>query len=222
MHAILFDIDGTLINSRGAGRAALAAAFASAFAREDPVEIEMSGRTDRSIARDWFRAHRLEDSDENWRKLSAAYLEHLPRTLVERQGHVLPGIPELLKLLGERENLLLGLLTGNTPEGARLKLAHFGIWEHFPFGAYGDVHLQRNAVAVDAVAHLRRHGEISPEDIVVIGDTPQDVRCARHIGAQAVAVLTGWHTRGELESAAPDVLLEDLTDAAALLRRLGA
>jgi phosphoglycolate phosphatase-like HAD superfamily hydrolase len=132
--------------------------------------------------------------------------------LCERGGHVLPGVAELLAILGERDDLHVGLLTGNTAGGARLKLAHFDLHERFAFGGYGDVHFNRNAVAADAHAELRRHSgrEIPAERIWVIGDTPHDVACARHIGASVIAVATGQHAREELEAARPDVLLDDL------------
>jgi phosphoglycolate phosphatase-like HAD superfamily hydrolase len=222
MRAILFDIDGTLIRTHGAGRAALSSAFTQVFDRVDEHEIDTRGRTDRAIVRDLFLAHGVEDSPENWRQLTAAYLEHLPRMLHERGGHVLPGVAELLAMLGERDDLHVGLLTGNTAGGARLKLAHFNLHERFAFGGYGDVHFDRNAVAAAAHAELRRHSgrEISTDNIWVIGDTPHDVTCARHIGAKVIAVATGQHAREELEAEQPDVLLDDLGDFIAVRRAL--
>ena len=124
----------------------------------------------------------------------------------------LPQLKPYLAMLGERNDVHVGLLTGNTAGGARLKLAHFDLHERFAFGGYGDAHLDRNAVAVEAHRELRRHSgrEFSAEQIWVIGDTPHDVTCARHIGAKVIGVATGQHARDELEAARPDVLLEDL------------
>lgn len=219
MQAILFDIDGTLIHTRGAGRAALSSAFTEVFDRVDEHEIDTRGRTDRAIVRDLFHAHGVEDSLAHWQKLSAAYLNHLPGQLRERSGWVLPGVTELLTRLAEREHWQMGLLTGNTAAGARLKLAHFGLYERFSFGGYGDEHYERNFVAADAQRqlHERAGRRIPAENIWVIGDTPHDVTCARYIGAKVLAVATGNHTRAELEAARPDVLLDDLSDVAAVL-----
>jgi len=223
MDAVLFDIDGTLVNTRGAGRAALEIAFAALSRDDGDAQIEMSGRTDRAIARDWLAAHGLEDSEENWRTLSRGYLEHLPATLCRRQGFVLPGVEELLETLTRRGDVQVGLLTGNMPDGARLKLEHFGIWRYFSFGAYGDAHLDRNAVADEALQQVQERASrpVAPGRVLVIGDTPHDVRCARHIGAVAVAVLTGWHTREELQAAGPDLLLDDLREGESVLDLLG-
>ena len=220
MHAILFDIDGTLVNTRGAGRAAIDAALQHHFGKRDEQQVEMSGRTDRAIARELFLAQGIEDSDENWQRLANGYFEHLPATLADRQGHILPGITALLETLSQRSDLIIGLLTGNSPQGAQIKLAHFDLWEYFEFGGFGDTHLAREAVAVDALRHVQRRADIAGDRVLVVGDTPLDIRCARHIGAKAIAVLTGWHTREELEAERPDVLLEDLEDQAALLTQL--
>lgn len=221
MHAILFDIDGTLINTRGAGRAALSQALEAVFGRGDEHQVEMSGRTDRSIVRELFLAQGVEDNLHNWEQLKAHYVECLPASIAARDGFVIPGITELLSHLSQREDLLLGLLTGNSQPGAEIKLTHFGIWEHFEFGAYGEKHHDRDSVAVDAVEQIRSQADIPAERIIVIGDTPHDIQCARHIGAKAVAVLTGWHTREELEATEPDELFEDLSELDEVLSRLG-
>src|SRR5262249_31625141 len=115
------------------------------------------------------------------------------------------------------------LLTGNIRRGAQLKLGHYGLWSHFPFGAFGDHHLCRNEVARSALGEIDRHcGQaIVPERIWVIGDTPLDVACARSIGANVVAVATGWHLPEQLAATDPDLLLHDLSDATPLLARVG-
>jgi phosphoglycolate phosphatase-like HAD superfamily hydrolase len=185
----------------------------------DEHEIDTRGRTDRAIVRDLFLAHGVDDSPEHWRLLAAAYLRHLPRHLRERNGRVLPGVNDLLAALRAREDLHIGLLTGNTQEGARAKLAHFQLHEHFAFGGYGDAHLDRNQVAAAAQAELRRRSRADfPADrIWVIGDTPHDVACARHIGAKVLAVATGNHEREELVAARADMLLDDLGDVERVL-----
>jgi phosphoglycolate phosphatase-like HAD superfamily hydrolase len=218
MHVCLFDIDGTLIMSGGAGKAALETALAEEFGITHAIgKLELSGRTDRAILADLFRLHVIDDTPENHARLRAAYLRHLPRYL--HAGRVLPGIAELLAHLAERADVALGLLTGNVREGAKVKLGFFGLYDYFPFGGFGDLHLDRDDVAREALAEVRRqlNGTIHPEHIWVIGDTPLDIRCARSIGARAVAVATGWHSLAELAEHRPDLLLADLADPAPLL-----
>jgi phosphoglycolate phosphatase len=218
MHICLFDIDGTLIASGGAGKAALEAALAEEFGITQLIDkLELSGRTDRAIIADLFRLHVIEDTPENHDRLRDAYLRHLPRYLPA--GRVLPGIAELLAHLAERRDVALGLLTGNVRAGAKVKLGFFGLYDYFAFGGFGDHHLDRDDVARDALTEARRqfNGSIQPERIWVVGDTPLDIRCARSIGARAVAVATGWHSLTELAAHRPDLLLADLSDPSPLL-----
>jgi len=221
MHVLLFDIDGTLLSSGGAGRAAIETALAEEFGVTVNARVPYSGRTDRAIIRDLFRLHGVEDTPDHLQKLLAGYFQRLPGFLATHKGQVLPGIAALLTTLGERD-VAVGLLTGNVREGARLKLGHFGIYHHFAFGGFGDHHLDRDDVAREAFEAAHRHldGALVRERVWVIGDTPLDVRCARSIGVNVAAVATGWHARAELEAAAPDILLDDLSDPTALLARL--
>jgi phosphoglycolate phosphatase len=223
MHVCLFDIDGTLISSGGAGKAALEMALASEFGVTHAIErLQLSGRPDRAIIGDLFRMHIIDDKPEHWQRLTAAYLFHLPGCLVSHKGRVLPGIAALLAELGRR-NIPMGLLTGNIRAGAKVKLGHFGLYEHFTFGGFGDHHLDRDDIAREALAEVvaRWKGQHSLERIWVIGDTPLDIRCARAIGARVLAVATGWHSMDELASHEPDLLLTDLSDASALLEHCG-
>ena len=223
MKILLFDIDGTLISTGGAGLAALRAAFTELFGVADPHDVPVSGRTDRGIARELFQLHGIEDSAENWERFRAAYLAHLRQQLPQRPGRLLPGVAELLAGLAGRERVLVGLLTGNTRDGARLKLEYFSIHEHFAFGGFGDRHANRDDVAAEALAAAREHNQGShrhANHIWVIGDTPLDVSCARAIGARALAVATGGHPAEELAAAEPDLLLPDLADTARVLNWL--
>jgi phosphoglycolate phosphatase len=220
MHVCLFDIDGTLIASGGAGKAALEAALASEFGITKLIDkLQLSGRPDRAILRDLFRLHVIDDTPENWRRITDAYLRELPACLASCKGRVLPGIAELLKQLHGRKDIAVGLLTGNIRAGARVKLGHFGLFDYFAFGGFGDHHFDRDDVAREALAEVRArfNGTVAAERIWVIGDTPLDIQCARAIGARAVAVVTGWHTRAELEAHKPDLLLSDLRDPQTLL-----
>lgn len=220
MNVGFFDIDGTLLASGGAGRAAMESAFLEEFGLSElQGRVEFSGRTDRSIGGELFRTHGIEESPENWQRFLTAYLHRLPDCLARHQGKVLPGIASLLELLRIQEHVVRGLLTGNLREGARIKLGHYGLAHHFEFGGYGDHHLDRNDVAREALAELRRlrGNHIRLDRIWVIGDTPLDIRCARAIGAKVAAVATGWHSLEELAAEKPDLLLADLSDPTPLL-----
>lgn len=218
--AVLFDIDGTLISSQGAGKAAMYAALQSHFGL-DAIrdEVPMSGRTDRVIALDLFRVHGIDGGPLQLDGFLAEYLRHLPGHLSKRVGMVLPGIREILLALVEKPDCLVGLLTGNIRAGAKVKLSHFGIDQHFTFGGFGDAHVDRDEVAREAHrSALAVEPSLRPADLVVIGDTPLDVRCAHAIGAKAVAVATGTHSAAELAAAGADLILEDLSPADALDR----
>src|SRR5579885_1354414 len=223
MHVCLCDIDGTLLASGGAGKAAMEEALRREFALPRIVDgVPYAGRTDRAIARDLFKIHSIADSAANWQRFLLAYLRLLPEALERHDGRVLPGVAALLHELGGRGDVAVGLLTGNVRDGARLKLSHYELFDHFAFGALGDQHFDRNDVALEALDVLRGHLGSSKalSDIWVIGDTPLDVRCARAIGAKAVAVATGWHSAAELDAAGPDLLLADLSQCGAMLARL--
>lgn len=198
-------------------------ALGTAFGLTDLAhDIPAAGRTDRAITADLFRHHRLEVSTELQRVFLEAYLRHLPETLAELPGRILPGIAALLDRLVERGDVALGLLTGNYRRGADLKLRHYRLDHHFHFGGFGDDHFDRDDVARVALREACRHldREVSPEHICVIGDTPSDVKCARAIGARAVAVATGMYSRSELEATDPDHLFDDFSDPRELLEAL--
>jgi phosphoglycolate phosphatase-like HAD superfamily hydrolase len=224
MHVALFDIDGTLLASGGAGRAAMEGALLEVFGLSQlQGRVEFSGRTDRAISRDLFALHGIEESVPNWQRFLSSYLRLLPECLARHKGQVLPGIAALLEKLRAEARVALGLLTGNVREGAHIKLGHYGLAHHFAFGGYGDRHLDRCDVAREALTELRRHHRdaIHLDRIWVIGDTPLDVRCARAIGAKVAAVATGWHSPEELAAEKPDLLLTDLSDPTRLLHLWG-
>jgi phosphoglycolate phosphatase-like HAD superfamily hydrolase len=224
MRVFLFDIDGTLLSSGGAGKAAMEAALAREFGvTELRGQVPYSGRTDRAIVRDLFRLHDIEESPHHWQRFMDTYLRGLPGFLTNYQGRVLPGIAELLQHLASLDQVALGLLTGNVREGARLKLGHYQLARFFKFGGFGDHHWERDDVAHEALAEVRRHlnGQVRLDRIWVIGDTPLDVRCARSIGVRVAAVATGWHSCAELEAERPDLVLTDLSDHRPLLDLCG-
>lgn len=220
MPIILFDIDGTLVRTGGAGKAAMEAGLRAAFGVEYVNDtVPYSGRTDRAIARDLLAVHGIDPTPANQRTLSEAYLAHLPGSLKKHGGKVCPGVGELLSALGSQPATVLGLLTGNVRAGARTKLGHFGLWDHFACGGFGDEHFDRDDVARVALADVRAHlgRDVDPADVWVVGDTPLDVKCARAIGARAVAVATGWHPHAELLECGPDFLFTDLSDHPSVL-----
>lgn len=222
MIVCLFDIDGTLLASGGAGRAALEASFTEEFGVALREHIPYSGRTDRAIARDLLTMHQVEDSHANREKLVAGYLARLPEKLNTCQGRVLPGILELLQTLRSRRDVAIGLLTGNIRAGARVKLGHFQLFDNFAFGGFGDHHYDRDDVAREALAQTHTHlgKPVDPNRIWVIGDTPLDVQCARAIGANVLAVATGVHTCEQLRASAPNLTLQDLADPRPFLNLL--
>jgi phosphoglycolate phosphatase-like HAD superfamily hydrolase len=220
MPIILFDIDGTLVRTGGAGKAAMETALREEFQIQlRAEEIPYSGRTDRAIGSDLLRAHGVEPTAANLSRLIEGYLARLPGALGAYAGVVCPGVKELISALRPRADVLLGLLTGNVRRGAERKLGHYGLWGDFPVGGFGDEHPERDDVARAALRSVESHvgGAVNPADVWVIGDTPLDVRCARAIGARAVAVATGWHELDDLRASGPDFALADLSDPRELL-----
>ena len=221
---LLFDIDGTLLTSGGAGVTALLLAMKDMLGLDTGLsEIEVAGRTDSGIARQIFALHGIEPTAENFSRFFESYLRHLAETLPGSPGSLLPGIVELLEKLRARPEVALALLTGNLVRGARLKLEHYGVWDYFEFGAFADDHHDRNQLGQFAKARaLEKHGvEFAPESIYVLGDTPHDIACGRAIGAKTVAIATGGCTREELQAHQPDFLFDDLSDVDKVLKALG-
>lgn len=222
MPVLLFDIDGTLVRSGGSGKVAMDAALTTAFGiTQISDEVPYSGRTDRAIARDLLRVHGIAVNLENERRLTSMYLELLPKALAEGDGHVCPGIEEILIDAKNSPSVLLGLLTGNVRHGALTKLGYFKLWDYFTAGGgFGDNHYERDDVARSALQEIAAHHDTHRhgKEIWVIGDTPLDVKCARAIGAKVAAVATGWHDYDELAACNPDAVFEDMTQAQELVQ----
>lgn len=220
---LLFDIDGTLIVSGGAGEIALKDAMRDRFGiEEDLVGVNLAGATDGLIARLLLQKHSLEVTPENITAILESYLQHLARRMPLHPGRVLPGIVQLLERLKTREEFVLALLTGNVERGARVKLSHYGVWDYFEFGAFSDDSHERNKLGPFAKARAQeRHGiDFPAERIYVIGDTPRDIECGRAIGAKTVAIATGIYSLAQLEEHQPDFLFTDLGDTDAILSAL--
>ena len=219
MRVILFDIDGTLLSSSHAGKAALEKAMVDLHGVPDSMAgISLAGRTDRSIVRDLTRAHRVGEGRPTEDAILEGYLSYLPEQLLHKQqagqASLLPGIVPILDALAETPGVAVGLLTGNIRRGAALKLSFFGINDRFSFGGFGDHHFDRDEVAREAWGEVvgRFGSDLQPDQVLVIGDTPLDVQCARAIGARVLAVATGAHTLQQLAQCQPDYCLPDLAN----------
>jgi phosphoglycolate phosphatase-like HAD superfamily hydrolase len=215
----LFDIDGTLIHTNGVGVAAFVRTFASEFGIRHGVErIKFCGRTDVSLVREMFTLGGIEPTAENFRRFFDSYTFWLDHLLAQSGGVVYPGahqfLHELQRLLRPP---LLGLLTGNIRLGAEIKLRRFGLWDQFRTGAFADDHEDRNQIATVARARGSRilKENLRGDQILVVGDTPHDVRCARAIGAKALAVATGGATLEQLRVEGPAWLARDLCELTA-------
>jgi phosphoglycolate phosphatase-like HAD superfamily hydrolase len=212
---LLFDIDGTLIDSSGAGVRSLQSVLRHKFGViDDLAGVEVAGRTDTGIVHQILRKQSMAVTEENTATFLEHYLEFLAVELPQRQGRLLPGIAELLSRLQARPKNVLALLTGNLRRGAQLKLAHYGIWDFFEFGAFADDHHDRNHLGPFAQERAREaHSmEFAAANIDVIGDTPHDIACGKAIGARTIAVATGSFSRDQLSAHQPDFVLADFSD----------
>ena len=221
---LLFDIDGTLIHSGGAGVQALISAFRERFGITDDLRgIEIAGMTDSGIVASILKKYNIPATTENVSAFLDSYVHFLSLELPRREGKLLPGVLELLEKLKSRRHAVLALLTGNVSRGAQLKLEHYGVWHFFEFGAFADDHQDRNRLGSFARARAReRHGrEFSASQIDVIGDTPRDIACGKAIGARTIAVATGKWSRQQLAEHQPDFLIDDLSDVDGVIHTLG-
>ena len=220
---ILFDIDGTLIRSQGAGKTAIKLALTQALQVEEPdVELDFAGRTDISIVKETFLRNQIKFTDPNVKKFFKSYLSYLEQTMNECQGRVLPGVTSFLDSLVRQNRAVLGLLTGNIREGAFIKLRHFGLDQYFQTGGFGDLEEERVSIAREGIQAVASHHriDIGVDKVVIIGDTPFDVRCAKMLGARSIAVCTGYSERRDIEETHPDWIFNDLTDLFTLHRVL--
>lgn len=225
MKLILFDVDSTLLSSEGAGMRAMRAALTELFGTTGDPAYRYDGKTDRQIVRDLMRGHGHPDDyiDEQMDALLGLYLEGLAREVEsgERVPRPLPGVPELLDELESREQVTLGLLTGNIEPGAKVKLAAAGIdISRFRVNAFGSDHEHRPELP--GVAQ-RRAADFLGRDlpgnaIYVIGDTPADIRCGEAIGARAIGVATGHYSVEELRAHDPFAVFANLAETDAVVR----
>lgn len=220
---LLWDIDGTLLSSAGAGLRALTVALSREFGINGSLEgIDWAGRTDRFIIRQILQKYALPESDEMFHRYLDGYVAALPEELLRAGSAVLPGIEALLARAADDQFLAQGLLTGNIRRGAQTKLGFHTLWGYFPFGAFADDAEFRNELGPHA---LRRATEttgfsFTPQQVWVIGDTPHDIQCGKVIGAHTLAVATGHHAQDELAAHQPTATLASLSDVDAVWRLL--
>jgi phosphoglycolate phosphatase-like HAD superfamily hydrolase len=215
---LLWDIDGTLIASGGAGMRALQSALHTVFGVAGSLaDIDFAGRTDKWIMREVFRKFSLPPTAENFERFFDGYVAALPAELANPQARVLPGVREILASAAAHGAIAQGLLTGNMRRGAQAKLGYHGLWDHFSFGAFGDDSEFRNELGPHAVRRAAAHHGVDfrQDHVWVIGDTPHDIACGKAIGARTLAVGTGGSTVEQLRRHQPDAVLPDLADPAA-------
>ena len=222
MHTILFDIDGTLLRCGGAGLAAIGHVMERMFGVKVLGRVAVHGRTDEGILNDLFEQASLV-FDDHRDEFSPKYWSKLTETLDESPSYLLPGVPALLERLSSRDDVALGVLTGNAERAAKVKLRHFNLEHFFKFGGFGDFHSDRNDVAKIALASSRRFlgDHFDASRLWVIGDTVNDIVCARAIDAKVIAVETGGASMSELEAAAPDFVMPSLDDSHAFFKAIG-
>lgn len=221
---VLFDIDGTLVLTGGAGMRAMGRTFKHLLGAENAMmDVPLAGRTDLAILTD--AARRVAPGflpDAAWvSRFRDHYVAALREELqVDAPGKcLLPGVTDAIAALSRIDDVHVALLTGNFRQGAEAKLGYFSLWEAFPFGAFGDEAVDRNVLLPIALDHAGDHGvgPLAPRDIFVIGDTPYDVACALNGAAVAVGVATGPYDREALHQAGADVVFDDLSDTGALV-----
>jgi phosphoglycolate phosphatase len=231
---ILFDIDGTLIRTGGAGVRAMTRAFSQTCGIADALHrVEVAGRTDRLIMTDALALSGRPLDDDLLRQFRELYCGFLREELLQLPQYeftdggvkgTLPGVRPLLDHLEQRDDIDLALLTGNFRSSAEIKLSHYDLWRYFPWGAFADDALERPDLLPVALTRYQSHTTraIDPADVIIVGDTPHDVTCARSGGAKVVAVATGVFDAAALAEYEPDVVFNNLSDTDAFLRAITA
>lgn len=237
MRLLLFDVDGTLVLTGGAGVRAMGRAFEEVFGVADGFRgVPMPGRMDPGILGDGLRAHGIVPRAGDIGRFRERYFELLVEEMrgevpppaasgvpaKRRYNGALPGVRPLLDALAGRRDAFVALLTGNYARGARLKLEHFDLWRYFVCGAFGEDAGERYELVPVAVARAREAGcpDVSSDDVVVIGDTTRDISCARDAGVRCLAVATGGDDIDTLKNAKPDALFPTLEDTEAVVAAL--
>ncbi|MFK7851941.1 MAG: HAD family hydrolase [Akkermansiaceae bacterium] len=212
---LLFDIDGTLVDTGGKGMSALNKTAVEIFGGNGPP-LDLAGSTDLGILENLYVHFGVAATEEQTHRFFEAYHRHLDESLESNpsEGRVLEGVIELLEGLALHDHAELALLTGNTSLGAEIKLRHYGLSKHFTFGAYGSDRADRNQLGFIALerAFAMTGRKYDAEHTLIIGDTPKDIACAHAIGARCLAVATGRFSSDELRDAGADWVLGSLKE----------
>lgn len=227
MKVVLFDIDGTLLRSDGAGRRAMEKVLLETFGDVGPASYRYGGKTDKLIVRETMRLVGIPDNaiEAAMEHVIAAYLRNLREELTgtANAARVLPGVYALLDAVERHSDLVLGLLTGNVMEGAGVKLRAVQLNpERFKVGAFGSDHEERPMlppIALQRASALLGH-ELSGDRLIIIGDTEHDMTCGLGVGARAIGVATGGVPRHELESHAPAAVFDDFSQTDRVLEAI--
>ncbi len=217
MKTILFDIDGTILNCNKAGKVSLIKSTMDVFGTIGHMErLNFQGKTDPLILYESLKHMGFDEKtiDNNTDKLKEKYFEYLRETIFEYEVTIFPGILEIIKKLSKDDNIILGLLTGNFQKSAGIKISRFDLNKYFIVGAYGDDASNRNDLPPIARTRIMEQFNIdlNYSEMIIIGDTIYDVKCAKHSGAVSIAVGTGWGDQEELLAEEPDFFFEDLGD----------
>ena len=212
---VLFDIDGTLVRG-GPAKSAFVRAMEETFGTAQHADkVSFAGKTDPQIAREILSGAGLDRAtvDRGLPALWQRYLDHLEAALPHHPMTILPGVRALLDALAMLDDVGVGLVTGNIAGGARLKLHSAGLWDRFGVGSYGSDHEERDELPAIALGRAREHWgrALSPEQAVIVGDTPRDVACGRAGGMRTLAVATGLFSAVELEATGADDVLADFS-----------
>jgi phosphoglycolate phosphatase-like HAD superfamily hydrolase len=224
---VFFDIDGTLVLTGGAGLRAMNRACHDLIGHEEVLAgIPVAGRTDWIILQDALARVGRSLDPGLFAQLRETYVSHLRDEILEAGkgfNGALPGVPALLEALAPREDVFLGLVTGNFQASAQIKLERYDLWRYFRCGAYGDDSSDRNALVPVAIERAGDCGlaAVAPADVLVIGDTPHDVACARAARATPVGVATGGFTADELRACGAEIVFDTFGDTGDVLTRLG-
>jgi len=212
MRAVLFDIDGTLVLTGGAGSRALNRVLTEQY--ELPLGtdgIRFDGKTDPQIVREILARNGRNFTPEAAVSLFEAYFTYLKKELaVGADVQVLPGISELIAALGSRDEFLLGLATGNLETGARIKLERAGLSHHFPFGGFGSDSENRTELIQVAIGRAREQAPSALQHVFVIGDTPLDIIHGKAAGARTLAVASGSYSVEDLRTHDPDLAVKSI------------
>ncbi|MCP2249236.1 HAD family hydrolase [Lentzea aerocolonigenes] len=221
---VLWDIDNTLISARGFGKLMYREAFLQAFGRELSVPVDLGGRTELDVIAEILKQHDIEHTDEASQLLATALANSFETRRHDLPGHseVLPGALEALRHFANDPRVHQGVLTANLRSVAKIKLEAFGLADlvDWDVSAFGDDHADRAELvrfARERAGHIR---PFTPDEVVLIGDTPHDVYAATTAGVRLVAVATGRSSRQDLHEAGATAVVDDLSDLDELIRHV--